>query len=234
MQTVLILVDNQIPNDVISDYMESDSIQKSSGRSLPLHEAQAGPVLAGLLSVALIGLWVVVYWQGEGSLDAVRVIGRLMIRIAVVLFSLSFTASALVSLFPNRATNWILKNRRNFTSTFVIAFALHLCAIARFYALDPSLFMSVSPPLTIALRVVGVFFIVLMLLAPDQGGVRRWNILNTAGGYYIWAGLLNGFTKRVALDRFYYFPVALLILALAVKAASRVRFHKTDGSPVVE
>src|SRR5215471_14425804 len=120
--------------------MESDSIQHNPGHSLPLHEIQAGPLLPGLVSLTLIGAWTVIYWQGGGSLDAVRFIDRLMIRIAVLLFSLSFTASALVSLFPGAAANWLLGNRRNLTISFVAAFALHLCAIAGFYALDVDLF----------------------------------------------------------------------------------------------
>src|SRR5262249_7832539 len=150
-------------------------------------EIQAGPLLPGLVSVTLIGAWAVIYWQGGGSLDAVRFIDRLMIRVAVLLFSLSFTASALVSQFPGPATNWLLRNRQNLTISFLAAFALHLCAIAEFYVLDVDLFRAVSPPLLTALRSLGVVFIVLMLL--DALGVRnvqRWKVLNTVGQYYIW------------------------------------------------
>lgn len=202
-------------------------MQHNPGHSLSLHEIQAGPLLPGFLSVTLIGLWAVIYWQGGGSLDAVRFIDRLMIRIAALLFSLSFTASALSSLFPGAATSWLLRNRRNLTISFLAAFVLHLCAIARFYALDVDLFRAVSPPLLTALRSLGVVLMILMLL--DALGIRnvqRWKVLNTVGKYYIWVSFLNGFAKRVSLDRFYLLPVALLILALAVNVAEIRRSTK--------
>jgi hypothetical protein len=214
--------------------MELDSVQRNPDASLPVHKAQPGPLLAGLLTITLIGLGAVVYWQGEGSLWSVRLIDRLMIRISVVLFSLLFAASALATLFPSVATIWIFRNRRNFTVSFVIAFALHLCAIARFYALDASLFWAISPPLLVVLRCLGVVFIALMLFeALNKYGVQRWKVLKSVAGYYIWIAFLNGFAKRVALDRFYLLPVALLILALALKVAGRMRFNKTSGAPVV-
>lgn len=203
--------------------------------SLPLRNAQSGLFLTGLLTITLIGLCAALYWQGKGSLWAVRLIDRLMIRFSVVLFSLSFTASALATMFPNAATRWLLGNRRNFTISFVIAFALHLCAIARFYVLDASLFLAISPPLLVVLRVLGVVFIALMLLEVlHKYGVQRWKVLNTIGGYYIWIAFLNGFAKRVMLDRIYLLPVALLIVALALKVASRMHFNKTSRTSVVK
>src|SRR5215469_2574815 len=148
----------------------------------PFTPAQPGPVPTGFLSVTLVGLWAAAYWQGGGSLDTIRFIDRLMIRIAVVLFSLSFTASALARLFPSAATSWVLGHRRNFTISFVVAFVLHLCATSWFYVLDASLFWLVSPPVLIVLRGLGVAFIVLMLLdALNGSGMRCWVALNTVG-----------------------------------------------------
>jgi hypothetical protein len=200
--------------------MRIKPIPGRSDGSLSLHQSQQGPLLAGFLSVTLIGLCAAAYWQGGGSLDAVRFIDRLMIRISAVLFSLSFSASALASLFPNAATRWILGHRRDFTISFVAAFVLHLCAIARFYVLDTSRFWLVSPTILIVFRGLGTAFIAMALLDALKGsGVRRWRALHTAGEYYIWAAFFTGFAKRVSLDRFYFLFAALLILALALKVA---------------
>ena len=215
--------------------MRSNPIQSRSDGFLSLHQAQRGPLPAGFLSVTLVGLWAAAYWQGGGSLDTIRFIDRLMIRIAVVLFSLSFTASALARLFPSAVTSWLLGNRRNFTISFVAAFVLHLCAISRFYVLDASLFWLVSPPVLIVLRGLGVAFIVLMLLdALNGSGMRRWVAVNTVAEYYIWASFFLGFAKRVVLDRFYFLPVVLLILALALKVSGEVRFNKKGRAPVTD
>src|SRR5215475_11059262 len=133
-----------------------------SNESISLEGPQAGTLLAGFLSIALAGLCAAAYWSGGGSLDTVRFIDHLTIRIAAVLFSLAFAASALSALIPGQITRWLFSNRRNITISFVVAFALHLCAIARFYTLDESLFWSVSPVFLIVLRSIGVTFILLM------------------------------------------------------------------------
>jgi hypothetical protein len=206
-------------------------VQSTSDDARSPQQAPPGLLLAGFLSIALIGLWAAAYWQGDGSLDAVRFIGRLMIRITAVLFSLSFVASALVRLFPSAPARWIFANRRNFTISYAVAFILHLGAIARFYTLDAGAFWSVSPPVLIFSRGIGAVFIVLMLLDALKGnGTRRWMTLNTVGEYYVWAGFLNGFGKRVVLDRFNFLPVALLILALTLRLWPANRSQPTFGT----
>src|SRR6202012_5744066 len=136
-------------NNVISDYMRTDTRRYGNfddPRS-PHHSTQSGPFLTVLLTLFLVGLCALIYWQGHGSVWSVRVIDRWMVRISVILFSASFAASAVAYLFPNGVTRWVLRNDRNLTISFGIAFALHLCAIARFHTLAPTLFWVISPPL---------------------------------------------------------------------------------------
>jgi hypothetical protein len=195
-----------------------------SNETISLERPQAGPLLAGFLSIALVGLCAAAYWSGGGSLDAIRFIDRLTIRIAVVLFSLTFAASALGALIPSKITRWLFSNRHNFTISFVGAFALHLCAVARFYTLDESLFWSVSPIFLIVLRSVGVAFIVLMLIeARIDGVVGRWRLLSAFGSYYVWGAFLAGFAKRIVLDQFYLLPVVLLVLVLILRVVGSLR-----------
>ena len=195
-----------------------------SNESISLERPQAGPLLAGFLSIALAGLCAAAYWSGGGSLDAVRFIDHLTIRIAAVFFSLTFAASALRALFPSQITRWLFSNRRNITISFVVAFVLHLCAIARFYTLDESLFWSVSPVFLIVLRGIGVAFILLMLIeALNDGGIGRWRFLSAFGSYYVWAAFFAGFAKRIALDPFYFVAAVLLVLVVIVRLAGAMR-----------
>jgi hypothetical protein len=195
-----------------------------SSETISLERQQAGPLLAGLLSIALAVLCAAAYWSGGGSLDAIRFIDRLTIRIAAVLFSLTFAASALKAFIPSKMTRWLFSNRRNLTISFVAAFALHLCAIARFYALDESVFWTVSPIFLIVLRGIGVAFIGLMLIeALNDGGRGRWRLLSAFGSYYVWGAFFTGFAKRIALDQFYLLAALLLVLALTLRVAGTMR-----------
>jgi hypothetical protein len=195
-----------------------------SNETNSLERSQTGPFLAGLLSIALVGLCAVTYWNGEGSLDAVRLIDRLMIRIAVVFFSLTFAASELRAFFSGKITDWLFSNRRDLIISFVVAFMLHLCAIARFYTLDQHSFRSASPILSEVLRSVGLAFILLMLVDALIGGLTgRWKVLNAFGAYYLWGAFLNGFGKRISLDQFYVLPVALLVMVLILKMVGLMR-----------
>jgi hypothetical protein len=200
--------------------MLKPSVCPMSNETISFQRPQAGPLLAGFLAIALAGLCAAAYWHGGGSLDAIRFIDRLTIRIAAVLFSLTFAASALKVLIPSKITRWLFSNRRNLTISFVAAFALHLCAIARFYTLDEGLFWSVSPLFLIILRGIGVAFIVFMLIeALNDEGRGRWKLLSTFGSYYVWAAFFTGFAKRVVLDQFYLLPAVLLVSVLILRVA---------------
>jgi hypothetical protein len=195
-----------------------------SHETISLELQRAGPLLAALLSIALAALCAAVYWSGGGSLDAIRFIDRLTIRIAAALFSLTFAASALTALIPSKTTRWLYSNRRNLTISFVAAFALHLCAIAKFYTLDESLFWSVSPIFLIVLRSAGVAFIALMLIEAQNDGVRgRWRLLSAFGSYYVWSAFFTGFAKRIGLDQFYPLAAVLLVLVLILRVVGTMR-----------
>lgn len=199
---------------------------------LPSIPAQPAAPLPGFLAVALIGVCAAAYWQGGGSLETIRSIDRLMARTAVVLFSLALAASALASLFPAPATRWLLAHRRDLAHAFAAAFALHLLAIAGFCRLDPKLFWSVSPPALIVLRAMGVVFVALMLIdLRSLFGPRGWAIVNTIGGWYIWAAFLSGFARRVAQGPVYPWFTALLILVPVLRFAAALRRRRAGPAP---
>jgi hypothetical protein len=188
--------------------------------------------LAGLLALVMIGLCGSAYWQGGGSLETIRAIDRLMARTAAVLFSVALSASATASLFPSPLTRWLLARRRDLALAFAAAFGLHILAIAGFYRLDPKLFWSVSPPALVALRAIGVVFVVLMLVDLRRlFGPRGWAITNTIGGWYIWAAFLSGFVKRLAQDRIYLWLAALLILVPVLRFAAALRRRRAGPEP---
>jgi methionine sulfoxide reductase heme-binding subunit len=195
-----------------------------SNETISLERPQASPSLAGVLAIAFVGLCAAAYWNGGGSLEATRFIDRMTIRIGVVLFSMTFAASALRRFIPSETTRWLSSNRRNLTISFVVVFALHLCAIARFYILDENLFWSVSPVFLIVLRAVGVLFIILMLVeALIDGEIGRWKLVSAFGSYYVWGAFFAGFAKRIALSPFYVLPVVLLVSVLTLRVVDATR-----------
>ena len=191
---------------------------------------QPGLFIASLLSFALTALTLSAYWYGGGSLDSVRFIDRMTIRVAVVLFSLAYAAPELALLLPINATRRLLAHRRTISIVFVVAFALHLCAIARFYQIDPLEFWSVSPVLLIVLRGIGVAFVAVILLAAvNKGGLGHWKGLADFGSIYVAGAFLSGFAKRVPQDHFYILPVVLLLATFTVKLLGAMRRSRLSG-----
>lgn len=189
-----------------------------TSRPQSLEAPGIGIGLVALVVLPLVAWCAALYWGGEGTLDAVRSIDRLTIRAAVLLFSLAYVAPAIRSLFAGRSSDWLLVNQRALVIAFVVAFAMHLMAIARLYALDAALFWSASPVPLIVLRSIAIAFIILMLLAAL--GARRvacWTRLMGFGAFYVWGAFMVGFAKRIAQDHVYILPVMLLVAVMAVK-----------------
>lgn len=163
------------------------------------------------------------YWHGAGQVEAIRSIIRFTARTSLCLFLLVFTAAPAASLFPTRGTRWLLDNRRNFSISFAGSFVIHLAAVAAFYRQAPEVFASLSPPLLIVLRGIGVGFIGFMSLSLFNAKMlenRRLRFIATLGIYYIWGAFLTGFGKRFPLSPIYPIFVILLILSLGMRAAA--------------
>jgi len=176
--------------------------------------------LVGTLSLLLsaMALWIVV--SHGGNVEGVRLAIRATARTSLVLFTLAFTAGALVELLPSEATRWQRRNRRYLGVSFAVSHFIHLGAIVALATLDRELFWKLTNVTTIVLAGTAYLFIAAMAATSfDRSaawlGPRKWRLLHLVGGWYIWISFAVAIGKRVPLDPFYW-PMAALVLAIAV------------------
>jgi DMSO/TMAO reductase YedYZ heme-binding membrane subunit len=109
------------------------------------------------------------------------------VRCALPLFLLAFTASSLATLWPNKVTRWLLRNRRYLGLGFAFGMAWHFSFVA--YSIF-SFGLSLTPR-GLALDLIALFFLVLMTLTSFRWFARRltaarWRRLHKTGAYAIW------------------------------------------------
>jgi sulfoxide reductase heme-binding subunit YedZ len=193
----------------------------------PTHSPWQGWRLLGLLSLGLLLLAGAVLAQSP-DVEGVRRVIRVTARLSFVLFLLAFTASAAAQRWPGPATGWLLRNRRYLGLGFVMSHAIHLAAIVAFASMDAAAFQGATSRGQFITSGLGYVAIIAMAGTSFDAAVRwlgpsAWRRLHWLAGHYIWLGFLVGFGKRVPLSPFYLLPVAVLLLALALRLVRRRR-----------
>jgi DMSO/TMAO reductase YedYZ heme-binding membrane subunit len=112
------------------------------------------------------------------------------VRCALPLFLLAFTASSLATLWPSKLTRWLLRNRRYIGLGFAFAMAWHFSFVA-FSVFSFGLHDNGLTRRTLALDLIGFFFLLLMTLTSFRWFARRlttanWRRLHKTGVYVIW------------------------------------------------
>jgi DMSO/TMAO reductase YedYZ heme-binding membrane subunit len=163
--------------------------------------------------------------------DGVRAVIRWTARCSLVLFLLAFTASAFLRLAPNPFTAWQRRNRRYLGVAFAISHLIHLAAILAFASLDSAQFWQLTNLMTIWTGGLAYVFIVFMAATSIDRmvaaiGSRAWQILHTAGAWYIWVSFMVTFGKRAAVSAAYAPAIVLLIAALIIKILATFRARK--------
>ena len=162
------------------------------------------------------------------------------VRCALPLFVLAFTASSLATLWPSRATRWLLSNRRYVGLAFALAMAWHFIFVG--YAI-----LSFGNPLNAratALDVTGLTFLLLMTLTSFTWSARRlgpenWRLLHKTGIYVIWfvATYVYLGTVRRGGDRLHYAILGVLLLAWLLRIAAwlkpRIRHRAATAAAAV-
>jgi methionine sulfoxide reductase heme-binding subunit len=176
--------------------------------------------LVGTLSLLLGAMTLYLVASHGGDVEGVRLAIRATARTSLALFTLAFTASAMVELLPSEATRWQRRNRRYLGVSFAVSHFIHLGAIVALAAVDRTLFWQLTNVPTIVLAGTAYLFIAAMTATSfDRSaawlGPRRWRLLHLVGGWYIWVSFAVAVGKRVPLDTFYW-PMAVLVLAAAV------------------
>jgi DMSO/TMAO reductase YedYZ heme-binding membrane subunit len=145
------------------------------------------------------------------------------VRCALPLFIVAFTASSLATLWPSRATRWLLVNRRYFGLAFAFAMAWHFSFVL--YTIS-----SFGNPLSAkatALDVIGFIFLLLLTLTSFRWGARRlsasnWRRLHKTGVYVIWLLATEIYYHSVVngADRMHRAVFAALLAAATLRVAA--------------
>jgi sulfoxide reductase heme-binding subunit YedZ len=145
------------------------------------------------------------------------------VRCALPLFVLAFTASSLASLWPSRATRWLLSNRRYIGLAFAFGMAWHLSFVG--YAIFS--FGNRLNAKATALDLTGLTFLLLMTLTSFRWSARRlgpanWRRLHKTGIYVIWfvATYIYLGGVRHGGDRLHYTILGILLGAWLLRIAA--------------
>jgi len=193
-----------------------NSTHPSSGRPW----FQGWPLL-GVLTCALVLMAAVVLSLSPDT-QGIRQLIRVTARSSFTLFLLAFTASAVARRWPSQLTRWQLANRRQIGLGFAVSHTIHAAAIAGFAWIDPIGFHGATSPGNFVTGGLAYVFIVLMAATSFDGavrwlGVRRWRLLHVAGLYFLWVSFLITFGKRIPMSSGYLLPVAMLLVAMALR-----------------
>jgi methionine sulfoxide reductase heme-binding subunit len=173
--------------------------------------------IAALLVIMAVGVVLV-----DPGVPGIRSVIRLTARTSLLLFLLTFTASAAWRRWRGAWTRWQLANRRYLGLSFAVSHGLHLVAIIAFAQLAPVQFDQASDPSTRFVGEIGYAFIVAMTVTSFDTsaawlGRRAWKILHTTGAWYLWLVFLLSYLSRAVHDAHYWIGVAVVLFALVVR-----------------
>jgi DMSO/TMAO reductase YedYZ heme-binding membrane subunit len=163
----------------------------------------------------------------EGAGEAgLLVVLRSTARTSLLLFLCVFLASTARGCWANRATEWLLDNRRYLGVSFATSHAVHFGAIVGLTRVSAH-----RPDATVLVLGSLGFLLILAMTATSFDktaallGARRWHRLHTAGIYYVWAIFTLTYLGNAAKDAKAAGSVALLLGALAFRLARRRSRH---------
>lgn len=190
-----------------------------------------GPRLLALICIALLVAAAFVLAISP-DVEGVRRVVPLTARTSLLLFLLTFTASAAARRWPNATTFWTVRHRRWIGLGFAFSHALHLVALIAFARLAPTLFHAVAMPTQFVTGGIAYLFIALMAATSSDRavrwlGARRWRLLHLAGQWYLWVSFVVAFGKRVPGMGGYAVPVMLLMAGLVLRLAT----PRTEAGP---
>ena len=186
--------------------------------------------ISGALLV-LFGLQLAIYGTGE---DGIRVVVRATARTSVLLFAMAFAASSLRAFWRSAGTRWLLANRRYIGVSYAVSHVIHALALAALYP-ESEEFRSGLNAVTLAGGGLAYVFTLAMALTSSDAavaalGLRRWRLLHTVGGWYIWLIFAQSYLPRAAQMPAYLPAAALLMAVAAARLASRSR--RATAAPV--
>ena len=153
------------------------------------------------------------FYFGEFNEETTRQAIRISARIAGVLFSLAFGASAFHHFFKNSFSWWLRMNRKYIGISFAIIHLVHLCFLLLLQQYFHPVF-NMAKTISLIGGGMAYFFAVAMLVTSfpvfsKYLSKKNWTILHTVGGYWIWYIFIRSYVKR-ATTEYEYLPLVIL------------------------
>lgn len=162
------------------------------------------------------------------SEEGIRAIVRGTARCSAVLFLCAFSASSAHFLLRRTWTAWLLRNRRYIGLSFAVSHTVHLLALVALGVWFPHPFIDDELGLsTLVKGGIGYMFIAAMAMTsfdpPKRWlGSRRWRLLHTVGGYYIWASFASIYRALATQHVVFALFAGAMLLALALRVVQVV------------
>lgn len=188
--------------------------------------------IVGITALVVGGLVAASALTTPDSDDAVHIVMRVTVRLAVVLFLLAFSASALAQLWPCAWTRWQRRNRRYLGVSFAVAHFTHFAAILSLRVIAPEHFATI-PAITWVFGGIAYVFVAAMTATSFDAtakviGPQAWRLLHTTGSYYVWLIFAISYVSR-AVSMLEFAPIAAAVVAaLILRIVARLQ-RRTDG-----
>ena len=165
--------------------------------------------------------------SGTADLDTVKRGLRATARVSLTLFLLAFSASSLRRLWPDRATGWLLRNRRFLGVSFALSHFTHLGLLAALASLTPERFTA-DPAGLIPGFIAYLFLAAMTATSTDRTaqwlGKTWWRRLHLIGSWWIWVVFAGAYAPKVMTGGPGYVVAALALVAVAgLRIAARLR-----------
>jgi sulfoxide reductase heme-binding subunit YedZ len=185
-----------------------------------------GPKLVVMVLLSLFAYSAFVGLELGATEEAIRVLIRVNARVAVVLFLLAFTASAVAQLMPSATARWLLRERRYVGLSFAVAHFFHLGTLVALGIAYPDPFVAELNLVTLVGGGLAYVLLAVMVVtsndrAQESLGRIRWQRRHRFSSYYIWIVFFQNYVPRTFVEPFYIPLAAAVTLAPVVRFAAR-------------
>lgn len=155
--------------------------------------------------------------------EGARQLIRLTARLSLLLFLLTFVASACWRFWPAGWSAALVSHRRQVGWLFATSHACHALGIACLATwAEPALWTQLTPDLSRWVGGAGYVAVIAMTLTSFDGAVRwmgraRWQLLHRFCAHFIWLVFVLSCLKRVGAAPVYALPLGLLIGAMVLR-----------------
>lgn len=172
---------------------------------------------------AAIGALTLAMLVAQPDVAGARLAIRVTARLSLLLFLLSFVASALWRRWPSPATAVLMRHRRQVGLLFATSHACHAMGIVCLSVwAEPNLWRELTPDISRWIGGAGYVAIVLMASTSSDVAVRWlgrpvWARLHRVCAHVIWLVFVLSCLKRVGAAPAYALPLLLLLAAMGLR-----------------